>query len=179
MPGVSPALRPCMKIRASTISQPSSFRPGHASGGGARANGLMAAVVAVSRRARCARICLITAGSSILAITFTAPPQWSQVSISILNTRSTVALNAHRNVRGDLFSRLGTTPITPGRCHLLTPPVIRREHPVVARQVATAPRERRKTRSSKHPCTTCRASHVRLTCRGRYRSGHRDECITA
>ena len=36
---------------------------------------------------RCASICLITAGSSILAITLTAPPHSSQVVISILNTR--------------------------------------------------------------------------------------------
>ena len=39
------------------------------------------------RQSRCSRIFLITAGSSMLAITLTAPPQWSQVSISILNTR--------------------------------------------------------------------------------------------
>ena len=37
--------------------------------------------------ARCARIRLITAGSSMLAITCTRPPQCSQVSISNRNTR--------------------------------------------------------------------------------------------
>ena len=48
-------------------------------GGGARANGLMAGVVDASRRSRCARTCLITAGSSMLAHTFTVPPQCSHV----------------------------------------------------------------------------------------------------
>ena len=57
------------------------------------------------------------------------------LDINLEHRASTVALNAHRNVRGDLFSGLGITPTTPGRCHLLTPPVIRREYPVVARQV--------------------------------------------
>ena len=36
---------------------------------------------------RCASICLITKGSSILAITLTALPHSSQIVISILNTR--------------------------------------------------------------------------------------------
>ena len=38
-------------------------------------------------RAADSDIFLITAGASMLTSTFTAPPQWSQVSISSLNTR--------------------------------------------------------------------------------------------
>jgi len=41
---------------------------------------------ALWRWSRCARMRLITAGSSMLAMTFIFPPQVSQVSISILNT---------------------------------------------------------------------------------------------
>ena len=44
-------------------------------------------VAAGSARSRCARIRSITSGSSILAITFSRPPQRRQVSMSIANTR--------------------------------------------------------------------------------------------
>ena len=76
-PGVGPASRPC--VRKGRYRQPGSFRPGNAIGGGARANGLMAGSVGASRRSRWARIYLITAGSSMLAHTFTAPPPCSNV----------------------------------------------------------------------------------------------------
>ena len=36
-------------------------------------------VAGAARRSRCSRLCLITAGSSMLALTLTAPPQCSQV----------------------------------------------------------------------------------------------------
>ena len=50
--------------------QPSSFRPGSSAGGGARASSLKAEVAGKARRrSRCLRIFLITAGSSMLAIT--------------------------------------------------------------------------------------------------------------
>ena len=81
---VRPASRPCVR---GICRQPGSCRPGNSGCGGARAKGLKAGVAGSARRSRCARICLITAGSSMLAITFTAPPQCSQFKMSISNTR--------------------------------------------------------------------------------------------
>ena len=96
-PGVRPASRPC--VRKGRYRQPGSFRPGNAIGGGARANGLMAGSVGASRRSRWARICLITAGSSMLAITFTAPPQCSHV-VYLEHARQPLRLRLIETCRG-------------------------------------------------------------------------------
>ena len=44
-----------------------------------RATGLKAEVAGSACRSRCSKIFLTTIGASMLAITLTAPPQWSQV----------------------------------------------------------------------------------------------------
>ena len=62
---VRPALGPCVRE------------------GSELANGLKAGVAASARRARRSRIFLITTGSSMLAYTLSAPPQCSQVKMSI------------------------------------------------------------------------------------------------
>ena len=113
MPGVRPASRPC--VRKGRYRQPGSFRPGNAIGGGARANGLMAGVVGASRRSRCARICLITAGSSMLAITFTGPPQCSHVSMSTLNTRFNRCAHVIETWRAGAGSSVVSAPRRPRR----------------------------------------------------------------
>ena len=79
-PGVRPASRPC--VRLGQCRQPDSSGPGNCRCGGARVKGLKSGVAASARRARRSRISSITAGFSMLAITFTAPPQCSQVSTS-------------------------------------------------------------------------------------------------
>ena len=73
--GCQPSLA-SMREKGAVPCQPGSFRLGNGSGGGARAKGLKAGVAGSVRRSRWSRICLITAGSSMLAITFTAPPQY-------------------------------------------------------------------------------------------------------
>ena len=55
--------------------------------GGARLSGKTLDSLVSAFCLRCSRICLITAGSSMQAITFTAPPHSLQVSMSMLNTR--------------------------------------------------------------------------------------------
>ena len=82
--GAKPASHPCVR---GVCRQPGCFRPGNSCCGDARAKGLKTGVAAPARCARLSRIFLITAGSSMLAITLTAPPQCSQVKMSILNTR--------------------------------------------------------------------------------------------
>ena len=76
-----------MRHRGGICRQPSSFRPGNCCCGGVRVKGLNTGVVASTRRARWSRIFLVTLGSSMLAYTLTAPPQCSQVKMSIWNTR--------------------------------------------------------------------------------------------
>ena len=55
--------------------------------GGARLSGNELEFPVTAFCSRRERICLITCGSSILAMTLTAPPHASQFDISILNTR--------------------------------------------------------------------------------------------
>ena len=88
------ASRPC--VRAGRYRQPGSFRPDISCCGGARAKGLKAGVAGAARRSRWASVCLITAGSSMLAHTLSAAPQSAQVKFSILNIRSTVASRSSR-----------------------------------------------------------------------------------
>ncbi len=66
--------------------RPNPSGPGSTSCGGAR-GGCAGCCPAPCRLSRCAKMRLITAGSSMVAMTFILPPQVSQVSISILNTR--------------------------------------------------------------------------------------------
>ena len=66
------------------------------------------------------RICEITAGSSILAITFSCPPQHSQVSISIWKTRFSRCIQVIAWWRSsDVFSSQLFTPVT-GRLRSVT-----------------------------------------------------------
>ena len=106
-----------------------SFMPGRSCCGSARTKGLNTGVAASARRARwpCPSI---TLGSSMLAITLTAPPQCSQVSIQPLRP-------CHRHVaRGRWFvGGLSLAPAASGRRHLFTQAVVRRKDPVVTREV--------------------------------------------
>ena len=71
--------QPRVHASGGVCRQPGSLRPANVIGGGARAKGLEAGVAGSARRSRCLNVFLVTAASSMLAITLTAPPQWSQV----------------------------------------------------------------------------------------------------
>ena len=80
----------------------------------------------------------------MLAITLTAPPQCSQVSISMLNTRFNRCAHVIETWGAALaVGALSTTPAAPGRRHLLTPSVVRRKDPVVTREVDPGRRHQR------------------------------------
>ena len=87
--------------------QPGSSGPGNSCCGGALAKGLKAGVAASARRARCSRIFLITAGPSMLAHTLTAPPQCSQVKMSILAKSPGAILSSGSNTTSVVPSRQG------------------------------------------------------------------------
>ena len=86
--------------------------------------GLKAGVAGSARRSRYLNVFLIAAGSSMLAIILSAPPQCSQVidlehALQVLRPR-------HRDVAYGLVGGLSTTPAAPGRRHLFTQPMVRR-----------------------------------------------------
>ena len=112
--------------------------------GGARPGGRRGACTGRALSARCARIALITAGSSMHAMMRVAPPQPAQVSTSMPNTRfrrCAQRIASWRSVGGRTSALAASAP--PGPADQRAVRTVEREHTMEAGEVHLRPGHQR------------------------------------